>query len=65
MLSSLFRKIIMLTTAFMIYKNRYRIMNWVLSFPTIRQVAVSTTMKIPLIRKMFFQSTFRSDVAGK
>lgn len=40
------------------YKNRYRLMNWILGFKSIRKYAVAIAMRFPLLKEVALDSTF-------
>ncbi|MCP3741401.1 hypothetical protein [Rossellomorea sp. BNER] len=48
------------TFLYMFYRNRYRLLNVLLGNFYIRKAVVGASMKIPGIRSLFLQSSFRS-----
>lgn len=58
MLGQLFRALLLGLVVSSLFKNRYRIMNWVLGNRTIRQIVVSGMMTVPAIKQLFSNSLF-------
>lgn len=60
MLSRLMRYLFVSMAFIYVYQNRYKLMNRLLENEKIRHFAVTNTMKVPFLRNMFLQSTFRT-----
>jgi hypothetical protein len=58
-MNNLSRLVFMLAGGYFLYKNRYKILNKLMSIQGIRQLAVASTMKIPGVREKFIQQAFR------
>lgn len=42
-----------------VYRNRYRLLNWILKSETLRKWAVAATMRLPDVRELLIRSVFR------
>ncbi len=58
MIKRLFSAAMMLMAGYVIFQNRYRLMNMFLGNPAVRNLAVGTLMSIPLVRKWIIQAVF-------
>ncbi|WP_010173441.1 hypothetical protein [Bacillus coahuilensis] len=53
-------KYIVLTIAISaLYKNRYRLLNYLLRNPSIRAYAIKLSMNVPGLRSLFIRNTFQ------
>lgn len=60
MMARIFRFILMMMIVNYAYKNRFKLMNWLLEKENIRMRVVNFSLKIPALRKLFIQSAFLS-----
>ena len=58
MIKRLLSAVMMLMAGYVIFQNRYRLMNMILGYPAARNLAVGTLMSIPLVRKWMIQAVF-------
>ena len=56
---------VILTAGYMIFQNRYRLMNLVLGNPAVRNLAVGTLMSFPMARKWIIHTIFLPQAANQ
>lgn len=60
MQSRFIRLVTLITAIYCVYHYRYRIVNWLMSYPVARKLVVRTSFSIPGVRERFLQGAFRS-----
>ncbi|CAG9619303.1 hypothetical protein [Sutcliffiella rhizosphaerae] len=55
----LLRLLFIIVGAYAIYKNRYKVLNYILGISSIRKFVVAFGMDLPFVRDRFLQTVFR------